>query len=116
MGVHNNFAGLKFFRADHRHDEIHAKRKGNDSENDIFHKIFRLKFFAADRVKRERGEKHDGRSEVYGIKHNFSNTRRGRDERDNATFLLWGELEAADFADQMIALPIACEISCRAWP
>jgi hypothetical protein len=74
MGVHKNFAGLKFFRADHRHDEIHAEREGNDSENDIFHKIFRLKFFAADRVKRERGEKHDGRSEVNGIEHNYSKT------------------------------------------
>ena len=39
------------------------------------------------------------------------------DKRDNATtFLFWGELEAADFADQRIALPIAYEISCRAWP
>jgi hypothetical protein len=74
MGIHKNFAGLKFFRADHRHDEIHAKREGNDSENDIFHKNFRLKFFAADRVERERGEKHDGRSDVNGIKHNYSNT------------------------------------------
>jgi hypothetical protein len=74
MGVHKNFAGLKFFRADHRYDEIHAEREGNDSENDIFHKNFRLKFFAADRVERERGEKYDGRSEVNGIEHNYSNT------------------------------------------
>jgi len=52
--------------------------------------FFRLKFFAADRVKRERGEKHDGRSDVNGIEHNFSNTQRDRDERDDAMTFLFG--------------------------
>jgi hypothetical protein len=79
MGVHKNFAGLKFFRADHRHDEIHAEREGNDSENDVFHKIFRLKFFAADRIKREHRKKQDRRSDVNRIEHNFPNRPRGHD-------------------------------------
>ena len=40
-----------------------------------------------------------------------------RDDRDNAaTVFAGGELEVAEFADQRIALPIAYEISCRAWP
>jgi hypothetical protein len=76
-----------------------------------------LKFFAADRVKRKSSKKQDRRAEIDHVQHNFSNRQRRRDERDNATtILLWGELEAADFADQRIALPIAYEISCRAWP
>jgi hypothetical protein len=81
---------LKFFRSDHGRDEIRAEREGNDSEDDVFHKIFRLKFFAADRVKCERGEEHDGRSDVNGIEHNYSNTQRRRDERDNAATVLLG--------------------------
>jgi hypothetical protein len=93
MGVHKNFAGLKFFRADHRHDEIHAEREGNDSKNDVFHKNFRLKFFAADRVKRERRKKQDRRANVNHVQHNFSNRQRCRDERNNAiTFLSWVNL------------------------
>ena len=76
-----------------------------------------LEFLAAAHVKREGRKKQDRRADVNHVQHNFSNTQRSRDERNNAiTFLLWGELEAADFADQRIALPIACEISCRAWP
>jgi hypothetical protein len=55
--------------------------------------IFSIKiwseFFATNRVERERGEKHDGRSDVNGIEHNFPNTQRRRDERNNAaTFYL----------------------------
>ena len=38
--------------------------------------IFSIKiwseFFAAERVKRERGEKHEVRSDVNGIEHNYS--------------------------------------------
>jgi hypothetical protein len=93
MDVHKNFAGLKFFRADHRDDEIHAEREGNDSENNVFHKIFRLKFFAADRVKGERSKKQDRRAEIDYVQHNFSNSQHCRDERNNAmTFLSWVNL------------------------
>src|SRR5277367_4566620 len=63
--------GLKFFRPDHGHNEIHAEREGNDSENDIFHKNFRLKFFAADRIKREGGKKQDRSADVDHVQHNF---------------------------------------------
>jgi hypothetical protein len=108
---------LKFFRPDHGHDEINAKREGNDSENDIFHKNLPLELFAANRVKREGRKKQDRRADVDHVQHNFPNRQRSRDERNNAvTFLIWGELETANFAGQRIALPIACEISCRAWP
>ena len=79
--------------------------------------IVLLEFFAAARVKRECHKKQDDRSEVNRIEHNFPNGQRRRERRDSAvTLFIWGELEAADFADQRIALPIAYEISCRAWP
>jgi hypothetical protein len=38
------------------------------------------------------------------------------DKHDNAAIYPWVNLKAANFAAQRIALPIACEISCRAWP
>ena len=76
-----------------------------------------LEFFAAARVKRECRKEQNRSADVDHVQHNLSNQQRSRDERNHAaTFLLWGELEAADFADQRIALPIAYEISCRAWP
>ena len=76
-----------------------------------------LEIFTAKRVKRKNRKKQDHGAEIDHVQHNFPNRQRGHDERDNAaTFLLWGELEAANFADQRIALPIAYEISCRAWP
>jgi len=81
--------GLKFFRPDHGHDEIHAEREGNDSENDVFHKNFRLKFFAADRVKRERGEKHDDNSDVNDVQHNFQQAPSSH-KRDNAAHFYHG--------------------------
>jgi hypothetical protein len=37
MGVHGS--GLKFFRPEHGRDEIGAERDGNDSEDEVFHKI-----------------------------------------------------------------------------
>jgi hypothetical protein len=83
----------------------------------IFSIKVELEFLAADCINAERRKKQDHRADVNHVKHNFSNTQRCHDERNYViTFLLWGELEAADFADQRIALPIACEISCRAWP
>jgi hypothetical protein len=30
---------LKFFRPEHGYDEIHTERDGNDSEDEVFHKI-----------------------------------------------------------------------------
>jgi hypothetical protein len=65
MRVHGS--GLKFFRPQHRHEEIHAERDGDDSENEVFHKS---KFLAAARVKHKRREKCDRNSDVNGIKHN----------------------------------------------
>jgi hypothetical protein len=75
------------------------------------------KFLAAARVKQKRREKCDHDSNVSSIEHNHFQTDGSRREytRQLHDFYL-GELEAADFADQRIALPIACEISCRAWP
>jgi hypothetical protein len=35
MGVHGE---LKFFRFKHGDNEISAERRGNDSENEVFHK------------------------------------------------------------------------------
>jgi hypothetical protein len=75
------------------------------------------KFLAAARVKQKRREKCDHNSDVNGIKHNlFKQAAAIASERDNPTIIIWVNLMAADFADQRIALPIACEISCRAWP
>ena len=75
------------------------------------------KFLAAARIKRERREKRDRNSDVNGIQHNHFQT--GSRRAMNATtpqFYIWVNLIAADFAAQRLALPNACEISCRAWP
>jgi|GEM_PF-2703427 len=48
--------------------------------------------FAADRVKRERGEKHDDNSDVNDVQHNFQQTPSSH-KRDNAAHFIMGELE-----------------------
>ena len=73
--------------------------------------------FAAARIKHESGEEQHRDSDIDGIKHNhFQTGSAAADERDNTTILVWVNLTAADFAVQRLALPNACEISCRAWP
>ena len=106
---------LKFFRINHRDEQIREQREGNEADNNIFHKS--LEFFAPVSVNFAGRKKGRDDSDINQVSHNLSNKQRRRDERDNAaTVFFWGELEAADFADQRIALPIAYEISCRAWP
>jgi hypothetical protein len=43
-----------------------------------------LEFFAAARVKRESRKKQDRRADVNHVQHNFPNTQRCHDERNNA--------------------------------
>jgi hypothetical protein len=106
---------LKFFRVYHRDEQIGEQREGNKADNNVFHKF--LEFFAPVGVNFTRHKKQDQHADIDHVQHNFSNPQRCHNGRNNAiTFLFLGELEAADFADQRIALPIACEISCRAWP
>jgi hypothetical protein len=49
-------------------------------------------FFAANRIKRERGEKHDDDSDVNDVQHNFQQTPSSH-ERDNTAHFIMGELE-----------------------
>jgi hypothetical protein len=72
--------------------------------------IFSIKVWsellAADRVKRERGEKHDDNSDVNDVQHNFQQA----PPSHNATtphILSWVNLKT----DSRIALPIADEVS-----
>ena len=51
---------------------------------------FLLELFATERVKREGRKKQDRRADVNDVQHNFPNTQRGRDERDNAITFLSG--------------------------
>jgi hypothetical protein len=74
VGVHKIVHGLKLFRPHHCENQITAQRDGNDSKNDVFHKI-ELEFFAAERVKCERRKKQDRRADVDHVQHNFTNTR-----------------------------------------
>jgi hypothetical protein len=50
MGIHGG--GLKFFRFQHGDNEIQAKRHGNDSENEVFHKSL-SEFFTANDVQQK---------------------------------------------------------------
>jgi hypothetical protein len=43
MGVHK-FGALKFLRFEHRDEQIHAERDGDDSKNEVFHKSFGQSF------------------------------------------------------------------------
>ena len=52
MGVHGS--GLKFFRPQHRHKEIHTERDGDDSENEVFHKAPRVSRSRAHTAQRRR--------------------------------------------------------------
>ena len=63
-------------------------------------------FFAANRVERERGEKHDDDSDVNDVQHNF-NKRRHRINATTPHILSWVNLKT----DSRIALPIADEVS-----
>jgi len=56
----------------------------------IFSIKVELKFFAAERVKREDGKEQNGGPDINSIKHNFPNTQRGHDERDNAIIFTLG--------------------------
>jgi hypothetical protein len=74
----------------------------------------KLKFLAAARVKHKRREKCDHDSDVNHVQHNFiqqANDITTKAATTRRIYLIWGELEAADFADQRIALPIADEVS-----
>jgi len=68
MSVHGK-PGLEFFRPNHGRDEIRAEREGNDSQNEIFHKML-LKLFAAARIKRESGEEQNRQSDIHNVQHN----------------------------------------------
>ena len=76
-----------------------------------------LELLAAARIKRSYGEEQHHDSDVNGIKHNhFQTGSAAANRRDDATIIIWVNLMTADFAVQRLALPNACEISCRAWP
>jgi hypothetical protein len=68
MGIHKKI-GSKFFRADHRRYEICAERDRDEEEQDVFHRGWFLKFFAAARVKRESGKKQDRDTDINDVKH-----------------------------------------------
>jgi hypothetical protein len=42
---------LKFFRINHRDEQIGEQREGNEADNNVFHKNKRLEFFAPMGVK-----------------------------------------------------------------
>jgi hypothetical protein len=60
---------LKFFRINHRDDQINEQGDGNKADNDVFHKF--LKFFAPAGVKlaHDKNQGHD--SDVNQVVHSF---------------------------------------------
>jgi hypothetical protein len=54
----------KFFRINHRHEQIGEQCEGNEADNDVFHKLIKLdlKFPAPDGVelRGQKGGGHDG--------------------------------------------------------
>ena len=53
-----------------------------------------LEFFAAKRVKRERGKKHDDDSDVNDVQHNFQQTPPSRINATTPHIFIMGELES----------------------
>jgi hypothetical protein len=64
---------LKFFRINHRDEQIDEQRNGNESDNDVFHKS--SEFFAPVGVNFARHKKQDDGSDINHVQHNFINTR-----------------------------------------
>jgi hypothetical protein len=60
---------LKFFRINHRDEQIGEQRDGNETDNNIFHKNKSLEFFAPVGVNFARHKKQDDGSDVDGVKH-----------------------------------------------
>jgi hypothetical protein len=58
---------LKFFGINHRDEQIGEQRKGNEADNNVFHKS--LEFFAPMGVNFARHKKQDDGSDIDGIDH-----------------------------------------------
>jgi hypothetical protein len=58
---------LKFFRINHRDEQIGEQRNGNEADNNVFHKI--SEFLAPVGVKFAGHKKQDDGSDVDGINH-----------------------------------------------
>jgi hypothetical protein len=115
MSVHG--LQLEFLGPQHGDNQIAAERDGNDSKNEVFHKIW-SELFTANCINAERHESPENQSDIDCVQHNSISPKAAqRERRDNAAILfIWVNLVAANFAAQRLALPNACEISCRAWP
>jgi hypothetical protein len=68
MRVHH-FGGSKILRTHHGKKQVAAECDGNDAEDKIFHK--RSKFFAAARIKCERGKGEYHQHDINGVQHKF---------------------------------------------
>jgi hypothetical protein len=60
---------LKFFRINHRDEQIGEQRKGNEADNNVFHKS--LEFFAPVGVKLARHKKEGDDGDVNKVSHRF---------------------------------------------
>jgi hypothetical protein len=60
---------LKFFRINHRDEQIREQREGDEANNDVFHKS--SKFFAPTSVKPARHEKQGDDGDKNKISHGF---------------------------------------------
>jgi hypothetical protein len=63
---------LKFFRINHRDEQIGEQRDGNEADNNVFHKNKSLEFFAPVGVNFARHKKQGDGSDVDGINHKMS--------------------------------------------
>jgi hypothetical protein len=64
---------LKFLWAHHGDNQITAKHDGNDSEDEIFHKIFWSELLATDDIEQKSQESSANRPDVDCVHHNFVN-------------------------------------------
>ncbi|MCX6894337.1 MAG: hypothetical protein NTZ16_02275 [Verrucomicrobia bacterium] len=70
------WAGLEFFRADHRDEQINKQREGDQADDDGFHKW--SEFFTPVGVKFRRAEEQRDHSEVNQVIHDATMTHRWR--------------------------------------
>jgi hypothetical protein len=68
---------LKFFRINHRNEQIRKQREGNEADNNVFHKS--LEFFAPVGVKLARHKKQGDDSDENKINHRFWFSHCGQD-------------------------------------
>ena len=81
-----------------------------------FTEKFYRSFLMADDIQYQGHESSTRQTNTNCVQHIFQRGVHAINTAHRNSFSRWVNLMAADFAAQRLALPNACEISCRAWP